>query len=258
MDIIHQKQINNIQEQKKLKKKAKHDSKYTKISTSEEKTFEEIELQIEKEIPSTPNSLPIQSCNSSVDDFKYASPISIEKSQNYFCKRLGKTYSFCGDRDGNPLFIIGPHWPMYFCFCSVISGGMYLFFYIFWFYLDYLATNIGFLIYILFLSSYTYTFIINPGYPKHDLDSRTGEPRNKFSFCEICKMWVNLDKKTSHCLECDICVEGFDHHCSWTGKCIGKNNKCSFYVFIVSTLLIIVYIVLALSYAQRNLFRKNN
>ena len=46
MDIIHQKQINNIQEQKKLKKKAKHDSKYTKISTSEEKTFEEIELQI--------------------------------------------------------------------------------------------------------------------------------------------------------------------------------------------------------------------
>ena len=33
--------------------------------------------------------------------------------------------------------------------------------------------------YIIYFISYIYTAIINPDYPKHNLDSRTGEPKNK-------------------------------------------------------------------------------
>ena len=249
MDNTNQHYINRIQEQKKLKKITKHDTQYTKISTSDEGTFDAIELQIEKEIPITSTSVS-PTFNSSIDDFKSANPISIEKNHNYFYKKLGNTFSFFGDRDGNPVFIIGPHWPMYFCFCSFISGGIYLFFYAFWSYLHIIFKILGVFIYCLFFGSYTYTFLINPGYPKHDLASKTGEPRNKYRFCERCKMWVNLDKKPNHCFDCDICIEGYDHHCPWTSKCIGRKNLTTFYIFVITTLFIFAYVVCALTNAQ--------
>ena len=48
--------------------------------------------------------------------------------------------------------------------------------------------------YIIYFISYVYTAIINPGYKKHNLYSRTGEPKNKYKFCNICKMYVNREK----------------------------------------------------------------
>ena len=57
MDNTNQHYINKIQEQKKLKKITKHDTQYTKISTSDEGTFDALELQIEKEIPITSSSI---------------------------------------------------------------------------------------------------------------------------------------------------------------------------------------------------------
>ena len=91
---------------------------------------------------------------------------------------------------------------------------------------------LGLFIYFTFIFSYSYTAFINPGYPKHDINSINGEPRDKFFYCSICKMWVSKEKKTQHCYDCDICVEGHDHHCPWTGKCIGAKNLISFYIFV--------------------------
>lgn len=36
-----------------------------------------------------------------------------------------------------------------------------------------------------------------------------------------------------HCPECNICIEGYDHHCPWIGKCVGAKNLCSFYFFLI-------------------------
>lgn len=33
-----------------------------------------------------------------------------------------------------------------------------------------------------------------------------------------------VNSETFHCHECEICVQGYDHHCPWIGKCIGKGN----------------------------------
>ena len=38
--------------------------------------------------------------------------------------------------------------------------------------------------------------------------------------------------KAEHCPDCDICILELDHHCVWTGKCIGKKNLYLFYVFV--------------------------
>mmetsp|Transcript_43808 Transcript_43808/g.135348 ORF Transcript_43808/g.135348 Transcript_43808/m.135348 type:complete len:272 (+) Transcript_43808:562-1377(+) len=48
----------------------------------------------------------------------------------------------------------------------------------------------------------------------------------------------------SHCEFCQVCVEGFDHHCPWMGKCIGRNNLCAFYTFIAVSMSSLAYIFL--------------
>ena len=238
--------INNIQNQSKLSKSTKNAEKYTKISTDEENQEEtQIDsISIEKEDVITSSS-----------DFYSINPISIE-NQSYYYKRLGNTFSFFGDKNGDPLIIIGPHWPMYLCFCSCVSIGMILFFHYFWKYLHIFFQISGIIIYCTYFISYTYIFLMNPGFPKHDLDSRTGEPRGKFRFCGECKMWVNIEKKTNHCFDCNICVEEYDHHCPWTGKCIGKKNVNAFYVFVISILFIFAYIVCAITNAQSRMERE--
>ena len=33
--------------------------------------------------------------------------------------------------------------------------------------------------------------------------------------------------------QCKLCIEGLDHHCHWTGKCIGKRTIFYFHTFLV-------------------------
>jgi hypothetical protein len=42
----------------------------------------------------------------------------------------------------------------------------------------------------------------------------------RLKYCNICMIY--RPAMTSHCKKCDNCVEQFDHHCPWTGTCIGK------------------------------------
>ena len=129
-----------------------------------------------------------------------------------------------GDIYGNPRIIIGPDWPLYAFVTFVLSLGFFSMIIFLGKYLPVFIKVVGFIIYFTFLFSYSYTALINQGYPKHDIDSVTGEPRKKFYYCTTCKMYVNRERKTMHCSDCNICIEGYDHHCPWTGKCIGRNN----------------------------------
>ena len=49
-----------------------------------------------------------------------------------------------------------------------------------------------------------------------------------------------------HCEDCNLCIEGMDHHCPWTTKCVGKRNKVWFYLFIVSSVGLLVYVIVIL------------
>lgn len=61
--------------------------------------------------------------------------------------------------------------------------------------------------------------------------------------CSKCGFAV--PRSSFHCRDCDVCILGYDHHCPWTSKCIGKNNLCRFYTFLAFTPIFLVYISIA-------------
>lgn len=109
------------------------------------------------------------------------------------------------------------------------------------------AKTIGILIFLINTCSYTYTALINPGIPLLENSSLAKVKGANILLCKECKNWVRLSFNTSHCYECNVCVEGYDHHCPWISKCIGRKNIVSFYIFVLSTLCLFCYLVFTVS-----------
>jgi len=75
-------------------------------------------------------------------------------------------------------------------------------------------------------------FFFNPpltnGTPKRGLRPATAIP--KLMYCGQCKL--DRPAMASHCYDCDLCILDLDHHCPWTGKCIGRKTIQYFYGFL--------------------------
>ncbi|KAI7869501.1 DHHC palmitoyltransferase-domain-containing protein [Spinellus fusiger] len=63
----------------------------------------------------------------------------------------------------------------------------------------------------------------------------------QLKYCDTCCIY--RPPRSSHCKQCNNCVENEDHHCIWLNNCIGKRNYRSFFVFIVSSSFLSLYIV---------------
>ena len=92
------------------------------------------------------------------------------------------------------------------------------------------------ILYYTFLISSILTFLINPGIPgrKYHINDYKTLKTSKYSKCIICNIIVPKEFNLGHCSECNICIIKYDHHCKWSGKCIGKGNFLFFYLFVVS------------------------
>jgi hypothetical protein len=82
-------------------------------------------------------------------------------------------------------------------------------------------------------------------------DGRTVGIRYCYSCC------IYRGPRTHHCGICDNCVDQFDHHCPWTGTCIGWRNYRSFLVFIhalnmTAALLVVFAVVVTCDVSKRN------
>ena len=172
--------------------------------------------------------------------------IKIEKKKNNFkCEKIGFTYILLRDKNNHPLITVGPHWTLFLIFFSFITGG---FLFLFIFYRNviniYLFT-LGAIIYLIFSYTFIYILITDPGIPKKIDEKIVENKKDKYMYCNICKNWVTKESNTRHCSQCNICIEGHHHHCSWTSKCIGKNNLYYFYFLICWTVVIIIYYTFA-------------
>ena len=156
--------------------------------------------------------------------------------------KIGKSKAFFYNENDDPLLIIGPQWP--YCLALII-GITLIYIFIYLYYNKNSSTIIkvlDWILYILWDISYIYTSIKNPGYPK--MCSETIKGTKDMLYCEKCELWYKPSSSTIHCEICDICIEGFTHHCFWFGHCIGVNNKKEFYAFLVLSFVFPIYLMI--------------
>ncbi|TMW61884.1 hypothetical protein Poli38472_010947 [Pythium oligandrum] len=69
--------------------------------------------------------------------------------------------------------------------------------------------------------------------------------------CAQCQL--RRPRNASHCSDCRVCVCELDHHCPWTGKCIGKRTLQLFYAFLwcITIHIVLVVVSFALAYISR-------
>ena len=176
-----------------------------------------------------------------IDDEVYDPFDDLDNSCLY--RKIGNCYCFIITKENNPIFIIGPNYYMFFI-VSLLANLLLLF--LNYFYGEFIHKKykqFGKYFILVFQSLYLINYLLNPGYPKNNKNRNSGEPKELYKLCSECHFYVNKNKKVFHCFDCDICIENFKFHCPVTGKCIGKNIIITYYLFILSSLFLICYIL---------------
>lgn len=223
--------ITDIELSSNIKNEIKKDEQYVKISTEDKPKHDII-----------PSKLDNQREEQQVSFFQY--------------KKIGNCYSCFYSSKSIPLIIIGPDWIVYICLSFFMSIGTYAFMWFFNPYLDYYTKSLGVTLYWIFMFSYTYILFTNPGFP--GFGSNNKAENEDVVYCQYCKIYLPKSKDYNHCNECDICIEGRDHHCQWASKCIGKWNINGFYAFCISLFFLNLYYLLSLIVIQNNYLKNNS
>ena len=90
-------------------------------------------------------------------------------------------------------------------------------------------------------------------YPRKDFDDIYLDIRNKF--CYECMR--PTPKRGYHCDICHVCIEQYDHHCTWINNCVGKRNIGRFIFFLVFLILSLLYVGLVSVMSMVCLFMNN-
>ena len=90
--------------------------------------------------------------------------------------------------------------------------------------------------YLLYMITFIIVFLRNPGiagreYSKDTVVFEKEEDKLNYQQCSTCNIIIPKSFRVEHCKKCGICIIRQDHHCPWTGKCIGRNNLRIFCLF---------------------------
>ena len=201
---------------------------------------EEKALQTSLEIMTQSNIEKINDCDFS--SYLSTAPYITKCGITFY--NIGNTKGLFLTKNGYPRCIIGPHWYFYFIMLTIIS------LLVSFLYGKFLALVLNFPMKILFyfllaviVGIYSVNVLINPGLAMNQVRNELDE-----QYCTICQTYIKKNSNTFHCNFCNVCIEGFDHHCVWIGKCVGNKNKIWFYAMIGSVAVIYVFIIIAFIY----------
>ena len=154
---------------------------------------------------------------------------------------------FTYDKNGDPLFLIGPDYA-YFSFLFLLNLIYFFFLSGILIYLTSITLSIfGVILNLIQIIFFIICGTKNPGLPKREIqnDKLLYEYPNKYEKCPSCHFIIDKSKHFVHCNTCGCCCEGYDHHCPWTSKCIGKGNIFYFNGTLFMVCIIFVYIIIA-------------
>lgn len=183
---------------------------------------------------------------------------AIEKGTRLFvCKRIDGNHRLVYGKPRGRKFpfhcLLGPDWccsfvtitliliPSFFALCFAAP------------FLGLLAELTGLVSFVACLGSFMVTAFSDPGILKkqaiealdRDFEENPTRVTRKGLFCNRCNIYRPYT--AVHCYDCDACIEEYDHHCPWTGHCIGKGNLQWFYSFLLTLVLHFVYVVIVLN-----------
>ena len=177
--------------------------------------------------------------------------IDINNNKNIVLN-YGRYRIFSYNSKGDPLFLIGPDYS-YFISMLIMNLIFFIFFnYLLLTFTKLLVGIIGVILNIIQLFFFIIASIKNPGLPKKEIQNEVllnTEP-DKYKRCKSCLFIVEKNKKYVHCNVCQICCEGYDHHCPWTSKCVGKGNIFYFNTTLTLVSIIFFYLILAFAFAK--------
>ena len=104
-------------------------------------------------------------------------------------------------------------------------------------------------IFIIYLISYVYLVLANPGIPERDYYKKnikiSNDEKKDYRKCSKCNIIIPKKLKVVHCQKCEICVKQQDHHCPWSSKCIGGNNLTIFHLFCSSLCAYLIFLFIS-------------
>ncbi|CAI2379581.1 unnamed protein product [Moneuplotes crassus] len=147
--------------------------------------------------------------------------------------KMGNCYATAFNKNGDPWITLGPNYVFTIILYLFLAGLSVVLMIIisqakkeFWFFKIIAIV----LIFLAFLSL-SLTVFINPGHPSKS-NEKYQIPHDQV--CRYCNVPKSKSRRIYHCDICNLCVEDYDHHCPWMGKCIGGGNIIQFYLFLFS------------------------
>ena len=177
--------------------------------------------------------------------------VNVPPSRKLTYKRVGNCILFFFGSYKRPIITIGPHYYLYFLFTIVSYIAVICPFYYFGNFLLQQYITLSIFSFVIFRVSYVCTVLINPGIPD-EVNENEIMPDIMHTYCNKCLKWYNKCKGTFHCNLCDICIEEYDHHCPYIGKCVGKGNIAYFKVFCMFFIMFVIVETLGIKQALKS------